>query len=74
MTTKDTAKCYGIWGRSRYYRTKCGETYSIEKGYKDICFYHGNVILDTPEERNTKFKILSDKEFDNLKKSIDFVE
>lgn len=74
MTTKDIAKCYGVWGRDRYYRTKSGETYSIKKGYKDICFYHGNAIVDTSEEMKAKLKMLSDKEFKELKKTIDFIE
>lgn len=74
MATKDIAKCYGVWGRSKYYRTKSGETYSIEKGYKDIYFYYGNAIMDTSEEMRAKRTMLSEEEFEELKKNIDFVD
>ena len=62
------AKCYGVWGRSRYYRTKDGETFSIadNKHY----FYHGNVITG----KNAGLKLLNGEEIEELKSKIEFAE
>ena len=66
-THKIIAKCYGVWGNSRYYRTENGETFSITNGKH--FFYHGNANM-----KNQSIEYLSGNRLKEIQSIILFVE
>lgn len=61
------AKCYAVYGRHKYYRTKDGETFCITNGKH--YFYHGNVNKEKQEA-----EYLVGRRLDEIKKMFSFVD
>lgn len=64
---KIIAKCYGVWGTHRYYRTESGETYSITNGKH--FFYCGNVY-----KKDQSIEYLTGRRLEEVKETVMFVE